>query len=185
MTEAHYKEMYDLSHLEKLVRTMTLDLRGVNRQKHNVRLEFRFSNHCYSKRPKEGEVIPAHLLVIDGSKQNPRNRIFNEQRYLLSLDLIQKLDDLITNNREVDRSRNHNVFSTHLIQVNQDGTATEVPYYIFMDVSKKQEPQQPAKLDIFIESAYPHDENVPGPAATGRPIKLSVVLGSVWENRKS
>jgi len=182
--EKHYKELYDLSHLtSRVVRTMTLDLRA-GKQKHNVRLEFRFSCHCYSRKPKAGETIPTHLFIPEGPRSNPRDRIFCEKRYLLSLDLLTLIDDLILNNKEVDRSRNHNIFSTHLVMFNEDGTSTEIEYYIFMDVNKKQDPSQPPKLEIFIESAYPQDDNVPNPASHGRPLKLSVVLGNVWENRK-
>lgn len=48
----------DISRLKDMVRIMTLDLPQGNTKKKNARLEFRFSCHCYPRRPKDGEAIP-------------------------------------------------------------------------------------------------------------------------------
>jgi hypothetical protein len=50
-----------------------------------------------------------------------------------------------------------------------------------MLAKKRQDPNQPHKLSIFIESAYQADSQFPAPVGKGKPMQLSVVLGEVWE----
>lgn len=172
-------QLIDISHLRDIQRRMTLDLRG-GKQKKNAFLEFRFSCHCYSRRPKEGEAIPPKMLVPDGSVHKPRNRIFCPDRYDLSLQLVQRIDHLIETNGDVEKSRHLNFFATHLLVSGEGGNVETVPYYIFMMPKKKQDPNQPPKLDIFVESAYPGDSQIPAPISKGKPAPLSQVLGEVW-----
>lgn len=171
--------LVSISHLKPIVRTMTLDLRG-GYQKKNARLEFRFSCHCYSRRPANGVAIPADLLVRDGSKHEPRDRIFCQMRYNQSITLVQHIDDLINTNGLVQRSRHLNFFSTHVVTVDAHGVNTTTPYYIFMDATKKQDTGHPPKLDIFVESAYLEDPNIPSPSGIGAAMHLSELLGRVW-----
>lgn len=170
----------DISHLREISRTMTLDLRG-GMQKKNARLEFRFSCHCYSRGPKEGESIPPGMLVADGSAHKPRNRIFCQNRYDLSLQLVQKIENLIQTNGLVEKSRHLNFFATYLAAPGEGGELEQLPYYVFMKAGKKQDPNQPPKLDIFVESAYPGDPLIPAPDRMGEAVSLSVMLGKVWE----
>lgn len=175
-------QLVDISHLREITRTMTLDLsRGLKKQ--NARLEFRFSCHCYSRGPKAGETIPQGMLIPDGPRDAPRNRIFCQIRYDLSQQLVQKIDHLIETNGLVEKSRHLNFFSTHLLTQGADGNLKQQPYYVFMLAKKKQDPNQPPKLSVFVESAYPGDTLIPAPASKGTPIQLSVVLGEVWEKK--
>lgn len=175
-------ESIDISHLRPITRKMTLDLRG-GMQKKDARLEFRFSCHCYSRGPKEDEeAIPEGMLVPDGSMEQPRDRIFCPNRYELSLQLVEKIDALIASNGNVEKSRHLNFFATSLVVQDEGGDTQDVPYYVFMKAKKKQDPNQPPKLDIFVESAYPGDTNIPAPVAKGNPMPLSEVLGEVWVN---
>ncbi len=170
---------YDLSHLAPFTRTMDLDLRG-GLVKKGARLSFRFSQHCYSRGPSVGEAIPAGRRIPEGPADNPRDRIFCEQRYEYSLQLVQHIDALIQNNGLVQRSRHLNFFATTLVLADESGESVSVPYYIFLKAKKKQDPNQPARLDIFVESAYTDDPNIPGPFGKGAPIRLSVLLGQIW-----
>lgn len=174
-------ESIDISHLCPITRTMTLDLRG-GTQKKDARLEFRFSCHCYSRGPRGEEAIPEDMRVLDGSTQQPRDRIFCPNRYKLSFQLVEKIDALIASNGNVEKSRHLNFFATSLVVQDEGGNTQDVPYYVFMKAKKKQDPNQPAKLDIFVESAYPGDPNIPAPVAKGNPTRLSAVLGEVWAN---
>ena len=157
---------------------MDLDLRG-GLVKKGARLSFRFSQHCYSRGPSVGEAIPAGWHIPEGPGDNPRDRIFCEQRYAYSLLLVQHLA-LIQNNGPVQRSRHLNFFATTFVLADESGEPVSVPYYIFLKAKKKQDPNQPARLDIFVESAYTDDPNIPGPFGTGAPIPFSVLLGQIW-----
>ncbi|MCZ8441748.1 hypothetical protein [Achromobacter xylosoxidans] len=176
-------DLVDLSHLKTLVRHVDLDLRG-NLKKKGARVEFRFSNHCYSRGPKKGETIPDNMLVSDGSDKHPRLRIFCDKRYGLSQALVQHIDDLINENRLVQRSRHLNFFAAPLVTVDENGQACERFYYIFMCAKKKQDTNQPPKISIFVESAYPEDPDIPSPGKEGDPLLFSVMLGNIWENRR-
>jgi hypothetical protein len=172
-------QSYDISHLGPITRQMDLDLRGGCKKK-NARLSFRFSCHCYSRGPAVGETIPDELRIPDGSAHKPRDRIFCEERYNYSLQLVQHLDTLIQTNGTVQRSRHLNFFATTLTLPSSEGQQLTVPYYIFLDATKKQDENQPPRLDIFVESAYTDDPNIPGPFGDGLPVQLSVLLGKVW-----
>jgi len=173
-------QFVDISHLKDITRTMTLDISRGNKQKKDARLEFRFSCHCYSRGPKEGEAIPPGLRIPDGSFKMPRDRIFCHVRYNLSLLLVRHIDQLIEENGLVHKSRHLNFFATQLVTSDEHGVMQEIPYYVFMMAKKKKDPNQPPKLDIYIESAYPDDPSVPAPVPKGGAMRLSFVLGEVW-----
>lgn len=171
---------YDLGHLQPIVRLMDLDLRAGNKKK-DARLEISFSNHCYSRGPEQDEVIPPDELVPDGSKHKPRNRIFCPIRYEQSLFLVARIDALIADNGLVSKSRHLKFFSTTAVTQDDQGNPVVCSYYIFMSASKKQDLGKPKKIDIFVESAYFEKPTVPSPVSQGQPLKLSEILGQVWE----
>lgn len=176
------EQLVDISHLRHVTRYMTLDLDG-GIQKKNARVEFGFSSHCYSRGPFEGEVIPSAMLVPDGSEYSPRHRIFCPDRYRLSLNLVGLIDRLIDSNGHVLRSIHVNFYSTTIVTIGQDGGEIEAPYYVFMSAKKKQDPNQPPKIAVFVESAYPGNPSIPPPKPASAPIKFSAMLGKVWSGR--
>jgi len=165
-------QFVDISHLAPMQCRMDLNVIG-GKIKKNALLEFRFSNHCYSRGQKDGEIIPDGMLVTDGL----RKRIFCQIRHSLSCNLAQHINDLVSENRMVEKSRHLNFFSTTMVSP----TGVEIPYYVFMRPQKKQDINQPPKIDIHVESAYHHDDpSIPTPTSIGAPQRLSVVLGDVW-----
>lgn len=171
--------LVDISHLASITHRMTLDLRG-GKQKKNAFLEISFSNHCYSRGPADGEEIPADMLIPDGSRHMPRNRIFCPIRYGHSLDLVRKIGELVEGNGMVCKSRHRNFFSTTVVTQDENGSTIEVPYYIFISARKAQEDGKPPKLVLFVESAYPESPHIPSPEGQGSPMPLSEMLGKVW-----
>lgn len=174
-------QLVDISHLAMITCRMTLDLRG-GKQKNNAFLEIRFSNHCYSRGPAEGEAIPHDMFVADGSPEMPRNRIFCWNRYKHSQDLAAKIGLLIQSNGNVRKSRHRNFFSTTVVTQDENGVAIQVPYYIFISAKKDQEEGKPKKLVLFVESAYPESPGIPSPEGHGGSMPLSRMLGKVWED---
>lgn len=127
-------------------------------------MEFRFSSHCYSRLPADGEAIPPDLSVRDGSDHHPRNRIYDQVRYL-SLKLVDCIDNIIATDAVVTRSKHNNFFHVSVAEATPAGVATQVDYYVFMSARKVSEPNQPKMIKIFVETAYPND---PGGAGSGR-----------------
>lgn len=169
----------DLSHLARISRRLTLDLPD-GKQKLNALVEFDFSSHCYSRRPKKNEAIPQGVLVKDGSKHKPRNRIFCPIRYSYSKSLVQRIDDLIANNGTVEYSRHQNFFSTSLVDFLENGQPVTISYFIFMSAKKTNRVNEERRITVFVESAYHEDPAIPPPVGHGRPIQFSKLLGCIW-----
>ena len=160
----------DLSHLAPMKRMVTIELPP--NHKKTVPIEFYFTSHCYSRRLKAGEQAPAGQLIREGSRKDPRNRVFDQTRYDLSKKLVKLLDDLIQTNGHVSKTKRHNFF-----RVTDDGTGTQ--YFIIMHAKKITEPNRPKSLEVVVESAYPDDPNKPSPHANGG-RRFGEMLGEAW-----
>jgi hypothetical protein len=172
---------YNIDHLEMFSRKVEVPLRGFAKKK--ILVEFRFSNHCFSRGPSQGEEIPPGFLIPDGSTKMPRNRIFDPRRYHLSTNLVSYIDALIASEGEVRKSRHDNFFCVTDVHENTDGVLTTVNYYIFMSARKVAEPNQEKRIRVYVESAYPESPDVPAPnfvAARSFPE----VLGEIWSSGK-
>ncbi len=173
---------YSLQHLqEPLLRKVPVSLRGIPTKK-SVLVEFRFSNHCYSRGPSEGELIPSGLLVPDGPAKKPRNRIFDLRRYKLSLGLAGHIDALIAADGVVRKSRHDNFFSVQDAIETVGGASSNVDYFIFMNARKVADPGKEKRIKIYVESAYPDSPNLPSPTSADT-RSLSVLLGEVWAGK--
>lgn len=173
---------YSLEHLQTpVMRKVPVALRGIA-QKKPVLVEFRFSSHCYSRGPSEGESIPVDLLVPDGSKHAPRDRIFDPRRHQLSLGLMSHIDALIETDGDVRKSRHDNFFSVQGALEITAGVSTTVDYFIFMNARKVADPGQEKRIKIFVESAYPESPNVPSPNFVNTRT-FSELLGGIWSGK--
>lgn len=79
---------YEFSHLDPF--TMRFVSNSANRQ---LRVNVRFSNHCFSYSPIDGQERQAPLMLFD---HNNRERIFCPTRYRLSLslpDIVRSLNN--------------------------------------------------------------------------------------------
>lgn len=168
---------YSLAHLAPIERRVEVPLRGG--LKKTLLVEFRFSCHCYSRGPSQGEAIPPQLRIADGSRHMPRDRIFDERRYALSHQLVACIDALIASNATVHRSRHDNFFRIDTLQESANGVLTPFSYYIFMSVRKVAEPGQAKRIKIYVESAYPHLPAVPAPTSV-QEWPFRQVLGKIW-----
>jgi len=169
--------VYPLAHLAPIERRVEVLLRGG--LKKTISVEFRFSCHCYSRGPAQGEAIPPALLIPEGSVQKPRNRIFDPRRYELSRQLVTSIDTLLAGDGIVHHSRHDNFFRVDTLQENADGVLTPISYYIFLSARKVTVPGQPKRIKIYVESAYPELAAVPSPVSTqAQPFKS--VLGKIW-----
>lgn len=168
---------YSLAHLADIERRIEVPLRG--NLKKTVLVVFRFTCHCYSRGPAKGEAIPSDLKISDGSKEMPRDRIFDKRRYDLSLQLVACIDELISSQGSVNKSRHDNYFRIDTLQEVIQGVKTPISYYIFMSAKKLTEPQQEKRIVVRVESAYPESPNVPDPHSA-RELPFIDVLGKIW-----
>lgn len=167
-----------LAHLAPVRRRVVLALTG-NKTK-EVDVDFRFTSHCYSRALKEGEIAPQGQAVPDGSRELPRPRVFDVERYELSKDLIGVLDRMIANDSIVSKSRHENFFRVDDVVVERDGALHYVAYFIFMHAKKMEAPGRPKTLLVTVESAYAEVDNIPNPIGQAR-RPFAQMLGEKWE----
>lgn len=161
---------YELSHLKPTYRDVEVELRG--RFLKVISLEFKFSNHCYTREIQKGEVIPEDEKIKDGSAQNPRFRAFDRHRYDLSFHLMDLIDELIRKKGKVFDSPRHNFHHCQLIRGEES-----TDYVIFMSAEKIKE--APKRIQIYVESAYSYDPKSP-PFSTAKPQSFFKKLSTIW-----
>jgi len=84
-------------------------------------------------------------------------------------------------NGDVYRTTKANFFNVYLCEVDENGTSSIIPYNIFMDANKRQDPGQPQKIVIHIQSAHLRRTKAQ-PTAVGPAIGVLSLLGEVWEH---
>lgn len=167
-----------LSHLAPIRRRVALALSGGKAKR--VDVDFRFSCHCYSRGLKDGEIAPDGLAVPDGSKEMPRPRILDLERYELSKGIVGMIDQLIANNGIVTKSRHENFFRVDNVLVHRHGVSDTVSYFLFMHARKVEEPGRPKTILVTVESAYAAMEGIPNPVGQGSRL-FGQMLGEKWE----
>lgn len=167
-----------LAHLAPIWRRVSLVLTG-SKSKY-VDVHFRFTSHCYSRGLKEGEVAPVGQAVPDGSKEMPRPRVLDLERYELSRGLVGMLDRMIADDSIVTKSRHENFFRVDDVVVERDGTMHTVSYFIFMHAKKVEDPGRPKTLLVTVESAYAEVDDIPSPIGRGS-RSFGEMLGEKWE----
>lgn len=126
-----------------------------------LRVNVRFSNHCFSHSPLDGESYPESFRLHD---HNKKDRIFCPIRYRLSLDLpkiVLSLNDPKCKVYQTAARRNFN----YSLEIDDP----KGPYHLFFEVSKavgKAAGMQ--DLSFFLESAYPEDAERGKPDLLGR-----------------
>lgn len=167
----------DISHLNPIDRKVTLELRGGFTK--SVAVRFEFSSHCYSRALGDNATaLPGHAFD-DGSRRTPRPRVFDQERYALSLQLVHMIDNLISTNGTVIETRHENFFQIECVDTFRQGVQTQVDYFIFMHSRKLAPINQQKSIRVFVESAYPALAGVPHPGGGGA-RSLGRMLGECW-----
>eukprot|EP01030_Chromulinospumella_sphaerica_P004958 gene4958-4856_t len=92
------------------------------------------------------------------------------------------IDDLISSNGDVRKSRHDNFFSVSDVFEDANGIQTVCSYFVFMSGRKVSEPNQEKRIRVYVESAYPETPNVPHPdSVQSRPF--AAVLGDIWAEK--
>lgn len=172
-------QVYSVAHLATMTHNIPILLRGGFTKR--VAVDFQFTRHCYTAGVKPGVVVPEGCFWYDdGSPHNPRPRVFDHERYTLSLDLPGLINDLIGTNGLVSKTtKRDNVVRVDKVHVNRNGIPIQVAYYILMHPKKVQRQNKPKQLEVMVESAYPEKVGMHGPQMRGsRPFYE--MLGEYW-----
>ncbi len=158
---------YEFQHLDPF--TMRFESKIANRQ---LRVNVRFSNHCFSHGPVDGFAYPDHLMLRD---HGDRSRIFCPTRYRLSFDLPAIVRSMNNPQCKVFQTAARRNFNYSLEVQDPKG-----PYHLFFEISRaKGSVAKMQDLNLFIESAY-YEEPVGNiPARLGR-IGFQVLCTNVF-----
>jgi hypothetical protein len=116
-----------------------------------LRINVRFTNHCYSELFDPARHPGGETLIMDGK----RRRIFSQDRYALSHRLPGLIRELANRGVHLHEtaSRRNWVYS-----VSAEISAAGSSYHVFFDLRRASpERRQLQDLDMVIESAYPGD----------------------------
>lgn len=171
----------DLAHLTSITRQVEIHLPGGFKK--IARVDFHFRNHCYSRSPesyRDGsiEAIPSGRLVPDGSKEQPRNRIYCPNRYELSKQLVPCIDAMINTNGIVTRTQHVNYFHLNTLTHALEGIPSPANYYVFFRIKTEKPDNLPKQFNISVESAYV-DATASGHAAR----TFAEALGEEWSGQ--
>lgn len=136
-------QIYDFQHLEPF--TMSFNSQMASR---NLRVNVRFSNHCFTHSPLDNTVYAPETILVDHSN---RDRIFCPTRYQLSHMLGGVVRGLNNPQCKVHQTAARRNFSYSLQISNPQG-----PYHLFFEISKVTGAASSMQdLYLFVESAYP------------------------------
>ena len=159
---------YDLSHLDPF--RFEVNSAKVARP---LRINVRFTNHCYSELFDPARHSPDEPVIVDGK----RRRRFNQDRYALSHrlpGLIRGLTDRGVHVHETASPRNW-VYS-----VSAEFPIAGSRYHVFFDLRRTTaERRRLQDLDMVVESAYPENPDKPAPNILGR-VSFLLLAGGLY-----
>jgi hypothetical protein len=158
---------YDLSHLDPFVFEVRSD--KVSRP---VRINVRFTNHCFSTAFDPVKHPDDTLRVMDG----PRRRAFCPERYALSASLPALIRDLADERARVHETvARRNWMYAATVEAPVAGTRYQIFFELRRTVPERRGLQD---LDMVVESAYPSDPDRPQPNVLGR-VSFVLLAGRV------
>ena len=159
---------YDLAHLDPF----RFDVSS-NKVPRPLRINVRFTNHCFSEAFDPTKHPGDEPVVQDGQ----RRRAFCPDRYNLSQRLpalIRGLADPAT--RVYETAARRNWMYAAIIEAPVVGTRYQVFFELRRTTPERRRLQD---LDMVVESAYPADPNRPEPNILG-PVRFALLAGALY-----
>jgi len=157
--------IYDLSHLDEFDFDFVVPAKD-GKPEQVYRINVLFSMHCFTRGIREGESYHYELTYSD----NRETRLFDEQRYRLSL----RLPDIIRNigGRQCFHTGHGNFFTVEA--VSDDGNSEK--YWIYFKMSRG---SKRSGLNLYVESAYVQNKIQQQRPRPRKPIRFSVIAYNV------
>ena len=130
-----------------------------------------FSLHCFTRKLKDGESVPAKAMLYSDSRET---RIFDFSRYELSKQLPAIVEQL--QGRKCFHSGKGNYFVIEL--VSDAGEQNEYEVYFGASCSSER-----GVINLFVQSAYIRDKAHTGNRPRKKPIKFDIILFNVLNGR--
>lgn len=138
----------------------------------DLMVDIKFTNHCFSFGDEDTEVDEGELYDHNG-----RRRIFCPQRYRLSLELPNILQEMNHPKVKVWQTTARRNW-THVIQVDDSSLPYKGPYYIFFELRKAKQNEED-DLKLTVESAYHGQETYDPPSLLGK-MGFQLLCGKVY-----
>ena len=153
---------YDLSHLHPRIFRFTRPAEGAHAAE-VFDVEVRFTLHCFSRGPRDGEAFDPLLIYPDDYEA----RIFDFRRYKMSKRLPEIIQGMPARKPRHNKSRG-NYFSVELVAENGD----VVEYDIFFKVRKPGK----GRLEMIVETAFVRDAGYGSTRPDGKPVRFWIIL---------
>ncbi len=138
-------ETWTFDHLQAFVMKVPIEQTPKNMVEFDVVVLF--SNHCFSREVKPGEVVEESLIVMDGNIR----RVMDKQRYELSLNhLPQLVHDLDTRHIRIADASRPNFVTLEL----QPASAGEEALHYAMFFEVKKDRSRKRRVLLRVQSAY-------------------------------
>ena len=135
-------------------------------------VDVRYSDHCFTRRPRPGENYDTQLIYANGHK---KIRLFcprrNEMSKLLP-ELIRSLPD-----RKPQHNGTHgNFFTLDTLDLN----GNPVKYIIIFNVRKSGK----GRMELLVETAYIEDPDYGSAPLTGKRVRFWIILNNTYKGLK-
>lgn len=156
---------YDVSHLSFQTYDWEIELK--NKLKKVIKVDVHFSCHCFTRGPRQDEVIDQSYVFMNGKEL----RIFDRTRHELSKQLPALIADLP--NQKVYHTGYHNLVRVAVV----DKFGEQTDYFVFLALSRNEK-----RMKMFIESAYP-DDLLEDKKKYDKSIRFLIALRNAYEKR--
>jgi hypothetical protein len=135
-------------------------------------VDVRYSDHCFTRRPKSDEYYDAQLAYQNGDK---KIRLFCPKRHEMSKLLPELIRSLPIRTLQHNGTRG-NFFTLDTLDLN----GNPVKYIIIFNVRKSGK----GRMELLIETAYIEESDYGSASLTGRRVRFWIILNNISKGLK-
>jgi len=132
-------------------------------------VDVRYSDHCFTRRPKTNERYDGELVYRNREK---KIRLFCPKRYEMSK-LLPDFIRGLPNKKPHHNGKNGNFFILETL----DSSGNPVRYVIIFSVRKSAK----KRLELLVETAFMEEPDYGSAALTGRPVRFWIILNNTYK----
>jgi hypothetical protein len=159
---------YKFAHLEPHTETFVRPADG-ELPSESFTVDVRYTDHCFTRKPKPGEVYDPSLVYANGEK---KIRLFCPRRNELSK-LLPELIRSLPNNKPQHNGVNGNFFTRDLL----DLQGNPVKYVIIFSVRKSGK----GRMELLVETAYIEEPDYRSTPLNGRRVRFWIILNNTYK----
>jgi hypothetical protein len=164
----HEGKTYKFAHLEPHTETFVRPATD-EQPSESFTVDIRYTDHCFTRGPKPGEVYDPALIYANGEK---KIRLFCPRRNELSK-LLPGLIRSLPDSKPQHNGVNGNFFTRDLL----DLQGNPVKYVIIFSVRKSAK----GRMELLVETAYIEEPNYGSSPLNGRRVRFWIILNNTYK----